>query len=106
MGPSIFLRTVAVIFYLGGNLPGGNSPGGNSLAYPVRAISKKLTQFEDKQVEINQQMKEKLREMEDRSRRNNLRIDGVNEPENESWKDTEQKTLEIFENTWIKKHCY
>ena len=69
-----------------------------SMEFTESNFKVKLTQFEDKQVEINQQMKEKLREMEDRSRRNNLRIDGVNESENESWKDTEQKTLEIFEN--------
>ena len=64
-----------------------------SMEFTESNFKVKLTQFEDKQVEINQQMKEKLREMEDRSRRNNLRIDGVNESENESWKDTKQKTL-------------
>ncbi|XP_065671710.1 uncharacterized protein LOC136089585 [Hydra vulgaris] len=40
----------------------------------------------------------KLREMEDRSRRNNLRIDGVKENDGESWKDSEMKVNKIFEN--------
>ncbi|XP_065664779.1 uncharacterized protein LOC136086409 [Hydra vulgaris] len=40
----------------------------------------------------------KLREMEDRSRRNNLRIDGVKENDGESWEDSEMKVNKIFEN--------
>ncbi|XP_065683347.1 uncharacterized protein LOC124813964 [Hydra vulgaris] len=40
----------------------------------------------------------KLREIEDRSRRNNLRIDGIKESEGESWNDNETKVKNIFEN--------
>ncbi|XP_065682419.1 uncharacterized protein LOC136095598 [Hydra vulgaris] len=40
----------------------------------------------------------KLREIEDRSRRNNLRIDGVLENDNESWAECEKKVKEIFNN--------
>nr|XP_047137483.1 uncharacterized protein LOC124813986 [Hydra vulgaris] len=36
----------------------------------------------------------KLREIEDRSRRNNLRIDGIKESEGESWNDSETKSME------------
>ena len=40
----------------------------------------------------------KLREIEDRSRRNNLRIDGVEEDEeNETWERTKEKVKDLFE---------
>ena len=38
----------------------------------------------------NKRLKDKLRDLEDRSRRDNLRFDGVKEYENESWNDTEE----------------
>lgn len=37
------------------------------------------------------ELKEKNRALEDRSRRNNLRVDGLEERENETWKDCEKK---------------
>ncbi|XP_065682393.1 uncharacterized protein LOC136095582 [Hydra vulgaris] len=40
-------------------------------------------------------IKKKLREMEDRSRRNNFRIDGVKE---KSWEETESKVKKLFED--------
>ncbi|XP_065639372.1 uncharacterized protein LOC136072192 [Hydra vulgaris] len=43
-------------------------------------------------------IKNKLREMEDRSRRNNLRVDGVKENENESWEETKSKVKKLFED--------
>ncbi|XP_065677376.1 uncharacterized protein LOC124808553 [Hydra vulgaris] len=39
----------------------------------------------------------KLREIEDRSRRNNLRVDGVKEDDNESWLESELKVKTIFD---------
>ena len=42
--------------------------------------------------------KEKLIDLEDRQRRNNLRIDGVVENVGETWEITEQKVKEIFRN--------
>ncbi|XP_065678978.1 acidic leucine-rich nuclear phosphoprotein 32 family member A-like [Hydra vulgaris] len=44
-------------------------------------------------------VKSKLREIEDRSRRNNLRVDGLKESKNESWSDSEAKVLKLFEET-------
>ncbi|XP_065642965.1 uncharacterized protein LOC136074561 [Hydra vulgaris] len=41
----------------------------------------------------------KLREIEDRSRRNNLRITGIKESEHESWEKSELKVLKLFEET-------
>ena len=36
----------------------------------------------------NKYLRDKLRDIEDRSRRNNLRIDGLQEVENETWEQT------------------
>ena len=38
----------------------------------------------------NEYLREKLRDIEDRSRRDNLRIDGLQEVENETWEQTEK----------------
>ncbi|XP_065645380.1 uncharacterized protein LOC136075869 [Hydra vulgaris] len=50
--------------------------------------------FNDK----NNDVKDKLAELEDRSRRNNLRFNGVEESENESWKDCERKIQEVLKS--------
>ena len=39
---------------------------------------------------------DKLTELEDRSRRNNLRIDGINEEKRETWEMCETKIRNIF----------
>ena len=36
-------------------------------------------------------LKEQLRIQEDRSRRNNIKVDGIEEDENEAWENTENK---------------
>ena len=43
-------------------------------------------------------LREKTRDLEDRSRRNNLGIDGLKEAGRESWEDTEVKIQNIFRN--------
>ena len=40
----------------------------------------------------------KLTELEDRSRRNNLRIDGIVEDDNETWDESETKVRQIIRN--------
>ena len=45
-----------------------------------------------------QELKEKLRDMEDRSRRNNLRIDGIVEDYDETWEVMEKKVQSMFIN--------
>ncbi|XP_065684369.1 uncharacterized protein LOC136096731 [Hydra vulgaris] len=50
--------------------------------------------FNDK----NNDVKDKLAELEDRSRRNNLRFNGVEESENESWEDSEKKIQEVLKS--------
>ena len=44
----------------------------------------------------NDQLCERLRDLEDRSRRDNLRIDGIAEVENETWEQTEEILQNLF----------
>ena len=44
----------------------------------------------------NDQLSERLRDLEDRSRRDNLRIDGIAELENETWEQTEEILHNLF----------
>ncbi|XP_047135467.1 uncharacterized protein LOC124812640 [Hydra vulgaris] len=54
-------------------------------------------------------IKSKLRKMEDRSRRNNIRVDGLKESEGETWIESELKFSKVFEdhlgltNIWIER---
>ena len=48
-----------------------------------------IAQVKDIQ-QVHNELKEKLRTLEDRSRRDNLRIDEIPEYEEESWDDTEK----------------
>ncbi|XP_065645840.1 calcium-binding and coiled-coil domain-containing protein 2-like [Hydra vulgaris] len=62
---------------------------------------KKVTELEKKiniKNSLNGGENIKLRQLEDRLRRNNLRIDGITENENENWDDTEKKVISLFEN--------
>ena len=59
----------------------------------TKEINKKLKNDEQQYDELwqeNEYLREKLRDIEDRSRRNNLRIDGLQEVENEKWEQTEK----------------
>ena len=44
------------------------------------------------------ELKEQLRIQEDRSRRNNIRVDGIEEDENETWENTENKLRSFLYN--------
>ena len=44
-------------------------------------------------------LKIKLIELEDRSRRNNLRVDGIKERPNETWEDYENKLRTLFKES-------
>ena len=44
------------------------------------------------------EIKDKLNDLENRSRRNNLTIDGIIEEENESWSQSEKKLQEIIKD--------
>ena len=59
----------------------------------ITEINKKLKNDEQQYDELcqeNEYLREKLRDIEDRSRRNNLRIDGLQEAESEKWEQTEK----------------
>ena len=45
------------------------------------------------------ELKNSNSEMEDRSRRGNLRISGLHEDENENWRATEEKLKDLLKNT-------
>ena len=49
----------------------------------------RIAQVEDIQ-QVHKELKEKLRKLEDKSRRDNLRVDGIPEYEEEPWDDTEE----------------
>ncbi|XP_065658843.1 uncharacterized protein LOC136083376 [Hydra vulgaris] len=68
--------------------------------------NKQLIKFEKTQKDIEESLtfyqdcndKKMSEQLEDRQRRNNLRIEGVKENDNESWDDTEKIIINIFEN--------
>ena len=59
------------------------------------SLEEKVEEIYDYQIEPDE-VEKKLTDLEDRSRRNNLRIDGVAEENGESWDDCERKVKEIF----------
>ena len=63
----------------------------------VSSLQEKVEEIYDYQIDPDEVQK-KLTDLEDRSRRNNLRIDGVEEENGESWDDCERKVKEIFMN--------
>nr|XP_047129837.1 uncharacterized protein LOC124809896 [Hydra vulgaris]XP_047140476.1 uncharacterized protein LOC124815738 [Hydra vulgaris] len=67
-----------------------------SLNFHEQLIDEKVKKAKVCSKEDNSEsIQKKLRELEDRSRRNNLRVDGIDENEGESWEESEMKILEI-----------
>ncbi|XP_065656801.1 uncharacterized protein LOC136082211 [Hydra vulgaris] len=71
-------------------------------------VASKFEEVKEQTKKVSSQMKDtsavnkinnKLREIRDRSRRNNLRITGIKESEHESWEESELKVLKLFEET-------
>lgn len=85
-----------------------NSDLRNEIALLKEAMDFQEKIFEDKMKEMNQIIEntrenkartiEKMAELEDRSRRNNLRIDGIKEESDETWEETEQHVKEMIKN--------
>ena len=79
----------------------------NSLDFTEEALEKKVEKLEENMKHVDARMQQtqvdsnyvldKLAELEDRSRSNNLRIDGINEEKNETWKMCETKIKNIFQ---------
>ncbi|XP_065678253.1 repetitive organellar protein-like [Hydra vulgaris] len=59
-----------------------------------QTVQLKTTQIEASK--LNDALQEKIRKLEDRNRRNNIKIDGVRENEKETWDQTEKKVQQIF----------
>ena len=81
----------------------------NDLEEKVADVEKKICTFEIKMNEMYDyqidpdyvtdrlsELQEKISEMEDRSRRNNIGVDGVTEEKGATWEDYENKVLEIL----------
>ena len=61
----------------------------------VKKLASNMKELQNDHLDPNQ-VSEKLIELEDRSQRNNLRIDGLTENTNETWDDQEQKVQEVL----------
>ena len=61
----------------------------------MRDVDARIRDIYDCQVDPNYVL-DKLAELEDRSRRNNLRIDGINEEKRETWEMCETKIRNTF----------
>ena len=81
----------------------------SSLEFKEAELSEQINEIKTKEKEKSenieeihkketQELKEKLRDMEDWSRRNNLRIDGIVEDYDETWEVTEKKVQSMFIN--------
>ena len=64
----------------------------NLLEDKIRSINDKISTIEKDRAAII----EKLRTLEDRNRRNNLRIEGISENKYETWEDTTEKVQRLF----------
>nr|XP_047135726.1 autophagy-related protein 11-like [Hydra vulgaris] len=73
----------------------------HSITFTQDIQEEKINKIEKKivtKVAFSVEEKSKLRQLEDRLRRNNLRLEGITESESESWNESEEKVLSIFEN--------
>ena len=74
----------------------------NNLEEKVDNVEKIMEQLESDILEIYEYqvdpkyVQDKLTELEDRSRRNNIRIDGIKETKGETWNDCEEKVHDMF----------
>ena len=77
-------------------------PTQSQLDEELGSVKKGITKLENKITSIEKYLLDpddvsaKLVELEDRSRRNNLRIDGLQETPNEPWKTCKEKVQEIL----------
>ena len=69
----------------------------NSIKENIKHLETSIKGIEDDLLDPND-VSSKLIELEDRSRRNNLRIDGIEEIPNETWEDCEIKIQELIKN--------
>ena len=70
----------------------------NSIQYNEHTLEDKIKKVSENMEKNRTELCEKLRTLEDRNRRNNLRIEGMTENRNETWEDTTEKVQKIFKN--------
>ena len=81
-----------------------------SIEFTENQLEEKVSNAESKLVDIKHRIEEiydyqidpeyveqKLIDLEDRSRRNNLRVDGILETPGETWEDCEEKLQQVFQ---------
>ena len=74
----------------------------------LNTLKSQMISIQNKVSENKAELKEPLRNQEDRSRRNNIRVDGIEEDQNETWENTENNLrsflydeLEITDELYI-----
>ncbi|XP_065653089.1 uncharacterized protein LOC136080400 [Hydra vulgaris] len=72
----------------------------NNILENAKKVATLATEVEEIKIQNNnfdlKKFNSKLREIEDRTKKNNLRVDGIKENDNETWLESEQKVKEIF----------
>ena len=68
----------------------------HSLEFTEKEISDKINNVEKTQYDEHKSLKKKLRDLEDRSRRNNLRFDDITESMDETWEISEKKVKDLI----------
>ena len=68
----------------------------HSLEFTEKELTDKINNVEKSQCNEHKSLKAKLRDLEDRSRRNNLRFDGITESVDETWEISEKKVKELI----------
>ena len=70
----------------------------NLVEEKLNTLKSKMISIQNEVSENKAELKEQLRIQEDRSRRNNIRVDGIEEDENETWENTENKLRSFLHN--------
>lgn len=73
-----------------------------ALNFNIKENEEKVKNLEEKFEKEIEFLKERARKQEDRSRRNNLRVDGVKDNARETWEETEVKVQEILKKIDVK----
>ena len=79
----------------------------DSIEMQEQVLEKKISDLKDKNESQNKDiatLQDRQRIQEDRSRRNNIRVDGIRESQNESWDETEGKMKQILTSHGIDIH--
>ena len=65
----------------------------------IKQIENRVTSIQPEQLHEIEFIKEKANDLENRSRRSNIRVDGLLEADNETWEETEQRVKDMMKDT-------